>query len=201
MLRPLGADGGSRSCAGPCHGARHIRSGALIEYGRQSIRPLTPTLALLNLRLGYWMDNPRKLEPARALRQVGGLPSRRSDGLAQRKEQQGLPDRWRAHRQSRPLPTVEAPLQALSSSWMRNRIPDFAFPVAHGRRTVCAHRSGHPDRAAVGADTRPCEETESALRQRAYPRRISNTAGPTQPSVSSIMMAARRASFFTSSRP
>ena len=38
-------------------------SGAALSsnMGRQSIRPLTPTLALLNLRLGYWMDNPRKL--------------------------------------------------------------------------------------------------------------------------------------------
>jgi Patatin-like phospholipase len=35
-------------------------SGAAVSsnMGAQSIRPLTPTLALLNVRLGYWIDNP-----------------------------------------------------------------------------------------------------------------------------------------------
>ena len=27
--------------------------------GSQSIKPLTPTLALLNVRLGYWLKNPK----------------------------------------------------------------------------------------------------------------------------------------------
>ncbi len=36
-------------------------SGAAVSsnMGAQSIRPLTPTLALLNIRLGYWLKNPR----------------------------------------------------------------------------------------------------------------------------------------------
>ena len=44
-------------------------SGAALSssMGRQSIRPLTPTLALLNLRLGYWMDNPRMLDEERPI--------------------------------------------------------------------------------------------------------------------------------------
>ena len=38
-------------------------SGAAISsnMGAQSIRPLAPTLALLNARLGYWIENPRYL--------------------------------------------------------------------------------------------------------------------------------------------
>jgi hypothetical protein len=36
------------------------------NMGSQSIKPLTPTLALLNIRLGYWMRNPTKFpDPAR----------------------------------------------------------------------------------------------------------------------------------------
>jgi hypothetical protein len=33
------------------------------NMGSRSVRGLAPTLALLNIRLGYWMDNPRKLSP------------------------------------------------------------------------------------------------------------------------------------------
>jgi hypothetical protein len=43
------------------------------SMGRQSIRPLTPTLALLNLRLGYWMDNPRKLGEKRPAFDKSGI--------------------------------------------------------------------------------------------------------------------------------
>jgi hypothetical protein len=34
------------------------------NMGSSSIRPLTPTLALLNVRLGYWLKNPRFYSPA-----------------------------------------------------------------------------------------------------------------------------------------
>ena len=30
------------------------------NMGAKSIRPLTPTLAILNIRLGYWVVNPRQ---------------------------------------------------------------------------------------------------------------------------------------------
>ncbi len=34
------------------------------NMGRKSIRALTPTLALLNVRTGYWLENPRFIAPA-----------------------------------------------------------------------------------------------------------------------------------------
>jgi hypothetical protein len=34
------------------------------NMGASSIRPLTPTLALLNVRLGYWLKNPRFCSPS-----------------------------------------------------------------------------------------------------------------------------------------
>jgi hypothetical protein len=42
-------------------------SGAAVSsnMGAQSIKPLTATLALLNIRLGYWMRNPLRLKEAR----------------------------------------------------------------------------------------------------------------------------------------
>ena len=42
-------------------------SGAAISssMGAQSIKPLTATLALLNIRLGYWLRNPRRLAEAK----------------------------------------------------------------------------------------------------------------------------------------
>ena len=36
------------------------------NMGSASIRPLRPTLALLNVRLGYWLKNPRHIDGARA---------------------------------------------------------------------------------------------------------------------------------------
>ena len=33
------------------------------NMGANSIKPLTPTLAILNVRLGYWVANPRRLAP------------------------------------------------------------------------------------------------------------------------------------------
>jgi hypothetical protein len=36
------------------------------NMGARSIRPLTPTLALLNVRLGYWLRNPRFYSPSAA---------------------------------------------------------------------------------------------------------------------------------------
>ena len=43
-------------------------SGAAVSsnMGAQSIKPLTASLALLNLRLGYWMRNPNQLQYAKA---------------------------------------------------------------------------------------------------------------------------------------
>jgi hypothetical protein len=35
------------------------------NMGSSSIRPLTPTLALLNVRLGYWLKNPRFCSPSK----------------------------------------------------------------------------------------------------------------------------------------
>ena len=55
-------------------------SGAAISsnMGAQSIRALTPTLALLNARLGYWIDNPRFLRttehPDKSLKTISPLP-------------------------------------------------------------------------------------------------------------------------------
>jgi hypothetical protein len=45
-------------------------SGAAVSsnMGAQSIKPLTATLALLNIRLGYWMRNPLRLREAKPLR-------------------------------------------------------------------------------------------------------------------------------------
>jgi hypothetical protein len=45
-------------------------SGAAVSssMGAQSINPLTATLALLNIRLGYWMRNPLRLKEAKPLR-------------------------------------------------------------------------------------------------------------------------------------
>jgi hypothetical protein len=42
-------------------------SGAAVSssMGANSIRPLAPTLALLNIRLGYWLRNPRRLNKRR----------------------------------------------------------------------------------------------------------------------------------------
>jgi hypothetical protein len=42
-------------------------SGAAVSsnMGAQNIKPLTPTLALLNIRLGYWMRNPAQLHLAK----------------------------------------------------------------------------------------------------------------------------------------
>src|SRR6202008_4348985 len=42
-------------------------SGAAVSsnMGRQSIKPLTATLALLNIRLGYWLRNPKRLADAK----------------------------------------------------------------------------------------------------------------------------------------
>jgi hypothetical protein len=42
-------------------------SGAAVSsnMGAQNIKPLTATLALLNIRLGYWLRNPRKLAAAK----------------------------------------------------------------------------------------------------------------------------------------
>ncbi|HEY0327650.1 MAG TPA: cell division protein [Rhodopseudomonas sp.] len=37
---------------------------ASANMGSKTIRPLTPTLALLNIRLGYWLKNPRFFAPA-----------------------------------------------------------------------------------------------------------------------------------------
>lgn len=51
-------------------------SGAAVSsnMGAQSIRPLTPTLALLNIRLGYWLKNPRYVGSAlRGLARVGEM--------------------------------------------------------------------------------------------------------------------------------
>jgi len=51
-------------------------SGAAVSsnMGAQSIRPLTPTLALLNFRLGYWLKNPKYVGvPARGLARVGAM--------------------------------------------------------------------------------------------------------------------------------
>jgi hypothetical protein len=46
-------------------------SGAAVSsnMGAQSIKPLTATLALLNIRLGYWMRNPLRLKEAKPLTQ------------------------------------------------------------------------------------------------------------------------------------
>jgi hypothetical protein len=49
-------------------------SGAAVSsnMGAQSIKPLTATLALLNIRLGYWLRNPLRVTKAGARRAAGG---------------------------------------------------------------------------------------------------------------------------------
>jgi hypothetical protein len=48
-------------------------SGAAVSsnMGASSIKPLTPTLALLNIRLGYWLKNPRFYSPSAAINPAG----------------------------------------------------------------------------------------------------------------------------------
>jgi hypothetical protein len=53
------------------------------NMGANTIRPLTPTLALLNVRLGYWLKNPRFFSPSAVVNPDGGhrrpwLPAHRS---------------------------------------------------------------------------------------------------------------------------
>ena len=52
-------------------------SGAAVSsnMGAQSIKPLTATLALLNIRLGYWMRNPLWLKAAKPLRSQVQFPT------------------------------------------------------------------------------------------------------------------------------
>ena len=52
-------------------------SGAAVSsnMGAQSIKPLTATLALLNIRLGYWLRNPLRLAKAKPPDVVGRFPS------------------------------------------------------------------------------------------------------------------------------
>ena len=45
------------------------------NMGSSSIRPLTPTLALLNVRLGYWLKNPHYLP----VRKKNGQPEKQPD--------------------------------------------------------------------------------------------------------------------------
>jgi len=47
------------------------------NMGAKSIRPLTPTLALLNIRLGYWLTNPAAIAPAGAMRADGSHAKRK----------------------------------------------------------------------------------------------------------------------------
>ena len=49
---------------------------ASANMGSSSIRPLRPTLALLNIRLGYWLKNPR-YAGSKGLAMSSGLPWRR----------------------------------------------------------------------------------------------------------------------------
>jgi hypothetical protein len=50
-------------------------SGAAISanMGGNTVRPLTPTLALLNIRLGYWLRNPRDLAKPRNVRRIRNI--------------------------------------------------------------------------------------------------------------------------------
>jgi Patatin-like phospholipase len=63
-------------------------SGAAVSsnMGAQNIRPLTATLALLNIRLGYWLRNPQKLAeapPPTSLQRVDAVSEfRRKNNLA-----------------------------------------------------------------------------------------------------------------------
>jgi hypothetical protein len=52
-------------------------SGAAVSsnMGAESIKPLTATLALLNIRLGYWLRNPRHLADARPPGAPGQAPT------------------------------------------------------------------------------------------------------------------------------
>jgi hypothetical protein len=43
------------------------------SMGTQSIKPLTPTLAILNVRLGYWLRNPKRLKNFRYWNRWGKL--------------------------------------------------------------------------------------------------------------------------------
>ena len=53
-------------------------SGAAVSsnMGSQSVRPLRPTLALLNIRLGYWLKNPLYVNPDNKAKQNGSIRQR-----------------------------------------------------------------------------------------------------------------------------
>jgi hypothetical protein len=59
-------------------------SGAAVSssMGAHTIRPLTPTLALLNIRLGYWLRNPKRLDATRGwMRRLRNVFLRSSSSL------------------------------------------------------------------------------------------------------------------------
>ena len=103
-------------------------SGAAVSsnMGAETIKPLTATLALLNVRLGYWLRNPAKVrggeDGARATRCQVRSPQplgqllfhRRGPRAAKRKAEVGLFDRRWSHRESRHLRTAQAALPRLS---------------------------------------------------------------------------------------
>ena len=151
-------------------------SGAAVSsnMGAQSIKPLTATLALLNIRLGYWLRNPLRvpkpgsksryrlaacnvrffslLQSSRKL-----LFSRRGFWSAQRKAQVRVPDRRRSHRKSRHLRTAQAALPRHHRRRCRSRFTNGVRLVQHAG-TLRAHRHGRQDRPAMAKDCEgePC---------------------------------------------
>ena len=86
------------------------------NMGALTIKPLVFTLALLNIRLGYWLRNPSKIDVNRPwYRRVIDIRSfllfKEAFGWITEKSSDDLSDRWWPHRKSRHLFPFKAPLQ------------------------------------------------------------------------------------------
>ena len=175
-------------------------SGAALSsnMGRQSIRPLTPTLALLNLRLGYWMDNPRKLnQRARFDKSEVYLLAEAMGWLKEKSNKVYLTDG--GHIDNLGLYQLLKRRCKLIIVVDAEQDPDFAFPslmdAERFRASIWASGSN-----CLGADTRHAKRLE-ADSARDPSRRDLQHQEPTQLSASLITTAPRRALYFTSSRP
>ncbi len=114
------------------------------NMGAQTIRPLTPTLALLNVRIGFWLRNPCWLAMPKWKSSAQGalqpLFPLRTDGQPERDELQRLRDRRRPRRESRALRAAEAPLPRHRRGRCRGR-PGHDLRFIRGPAALRPHRS------------------------------------------------------------
>lgn len=64
------------------------------NMGSNSIQPLTPTLALLNVRLGYWLKNPKYLDYWRRMAATVLLPRPQDSASAAGRRRPRIPPHW-----------------------------------------------------------------------------------------------------------